>query len=57
MKGMVCECTEKDLEKHIPNIYSSNTVFKATEEKVIRDSKENLVKGKKPHPQLTYHAP
>lgn len=37
------------------DIHKLCTVFKATEEKVIWD-KENLVKGKKPHPQRTYHA-
>lgn len=38
------------------HIHKICMVFKATEEKVICD-KETLVKGKKPHPQLTYHAP
>lgn len=44
-QGWVYKSTEKDLEGHIPNIYSQNTyvVLKATEEeKVTCNSKENL---------------
>lgn len=53
-RGWEYESTGKDLERHIPNIYSQNmyVVFKATEEEndvIIK----KICKRKKPYPQQT----